>query len=232
MNIDSNRIMDLVFKVGSLAGLFALIFQIHTNRKNRPRILFTFESSYSSVYTENKMDFCNFHFGGIIRNQSLRPNTAVRLYLTVWANRRRHHVLRFGHTVSALKDAKKANDFTDLNLPLYLKAKEALKVEVTFNFPITGTSDEKIMREVVKISETLELYMPKYRYEFLIEDTAGNLFDFTNAKLVSRELIDLWWTLPNYSKRPARYILEVLRILYKFIAFQISRATTAVGFYK
>jgi len=220
-------IIDAIFKIGALAGLAGIFYQIHNNRKHRPSFSFTFESSHAEFSKRDKLKVCEYHFSGILRNISLSPNTIVRLYLTVWENKKRGSVLRFGHTVEEVKDI---NTDDLVYLPLRFDSKQAFRLEIVFEFPLTGTRDEKLITSLKKWGDS-GLLLPKYRYEFFIEDVSGNLFDYRSS-ILSREIIDLWWTLPNFSKRPLRYLFELIKIIFVFIKWKLSKFSSAIGFYK
>lgn len=229
MDLNLNKFLDLIFKVGSLAGLLAIIYQIHNNRKNRPLFSFTFEGSFAKFFKEDKIDYCDYHFHGIIRNTSLKPNTIVRLYLTVWNSKKKGSVLRYGHGVKKLINL---GGDEKLTLPLRFDVKQAYKLEAIFNFPISGTGDKKILEATIPFKTNLgEFQMPKYKYEFLIEDVCGNLFDHRSS-VMNKELIDLWWTLGNYSKNPVSYFKQCLKIASTFAKWKISKLVEAIGFYR
>lgn len=219
--ITTAEILDVIFKLGSLAGLAGLIYQIHNNRKLRPQLRFTFEGSHVEFFDRGKLKFCNYHFQGIFKNSSLTPNSIVRLYLTVWDNKKKGSTLRFGHTIKEIRDT---NTQEIKYLPLRFDAKQAFNLQVIFEFPITGTQDEKILTQV-------DLFLPKYQYQFVIEDVNGNYFDY-NSSFVSRELIDLWWILPNYSKNPIKYIKQLGKIVLVFTKNVVREIVEFFGFYK
>jgi len=225
--IDTASLIDMTFKLGSLAGLTGLVYQIHNNRKLRPQLHFTFEGSHADFFNRDKLKFCNYHFQGIFKNSSLTPNTIVGLYLTVWDNKKKNSTLRFGHTIKEIKDT---NTQERRYLPLRFEPKQAFNLQVIFEFPITGTQDEKILIQVERLGTT-ELFMPKHQYQFVIEDVNGNYFDY-NSSFISRELTDLWWTLPNYSKNPGKYIKQLGKIGLVFLK-NLTRGTVEfLGFYK
>ncbi|MFH1720625.1 MAG: hypothetical protein ABH856_03400 [Patescibacteria group bacterium] len=225
--INTAEILDVIFKLGSLAGLAGLIYQIHNNKKLRPQLQFTFEGSHAEFFDRDKLKFCNYHFQGIFKNSSLTPNSIVRLYLTVWDNKKKGSTLRFGHTIKEIKDT---NTQERKYLPLRFEAKQAFNLQVIFEFPITGTQDGKILTQVERLGNA-DLFMPKYQYQFVIEDVNGNYFDY-NSSFVSRELIDLWWTLPNYSKNPVKYIKQLGKIGLIFTKNVVRQIVEFLGFYK
>lgn len=222
---------DVIFKIGSLAGLVAVVYQIHNNRKNRPRIAFTFEGSVVN-YDKDDNKRAHYCFTGIFRNQSLKPNSIVRLYLTVWDKKKRQSTPRFGHGVDKVQDISNLKEKKILALPLYLKPKEARKLEIWFPIYLEGTQDRQLLEVTRKFSEESSILLPKHRWEFLIEDTAGNLFDYYKPRLINRKLIDLWWTLPNHSKHPLKYLRHSLKILFTFFGSFISKLIQLLGFYK
>lgn len=225
---------DLLLKIGSLAGLVGLVYGIHNNRKNRPKFKFTFGASVVNYDKEDK-NTAYYCFTGIIRNQSLQPNTIVRLYLTVWDSKKKGATLRFGHVVRHIYDVSNTEDRKELSLPLYFKTKEARRVEIWFPISLSGTQDGKLLKEkgkVIPLPDGGSLSMPKHKWEFQMEDTTENMFDYTSGRTTSRELTDLWWTLPNYSKKPFKYSKQVCKIGWAFAKHYTARAATALGFYR
>lgn len=229
MSIQIQNVVDGVLKLGSIAGLIAIIYQIHNNRKQRPRLSFTFENSFAEFYKQDNLEFCDYHFSGIFRNSSLTPNTIVRLFLTVWDSKKSNSVLRFGHTV---KQVLNQNTSNEVKLPLRLEAKQAYRLEIIFNFPLTGSQDKKILEAKLPTKlNGVDVLSPKHQYVFLIEDVAGNYFDY-NSGLMSRELIDMQWLLSNHAKNPKRYFFEVFKIGWKYICWKVEKFISAIGFYK
>lgn len=87
-------VLDIVLKIGSVAGLISILYQIQQNRRNRPLFTFTFEGSHAELTECDKHIHCNYYFPGTIRNASLSPNTIVRLYLVVWDKGKRTRFLK------------------------------------------------------------------------------------------------------------------------------------------
>lgn len=225
---------DIVLKVGSLAGLAGLVYGIHNNRKNRPRLKFTFEASVVNQDEKDK-NTAYYCFTGLLKNQSLQPNSIVRLYLTVWGSKRKGATLRSGHVVKHIFDVSDVEKRQELALPLYLQPKDARRVEIWFPISLTGNQDGKLLHEKgqeISLPDGTKLSFPKHKWEFLIEDTAENMFDFTYGGIVSRELSDLWWTLPNYSSKPLKYGKQLLKICWAYIKHFVSRLASSFGFYK
>lgn len=224
-------VFDLILNIGSVAGLISIFYQIHNNRKNMPRIAFTFEGSWVT-YDERNPDQAVYHFQGIIKNQSLKPNSVVRLWLTVWDNKKRGSTLRTGHSVCGIEEISDADNKLKISLPLYLDVKAAKKVEIQFPLMLSGSRDGELLRAVEKLSPDSELYLPKYTWEFMIEDTAENLFDYYKPQTMSRKLHDLWWTLPNYTKSPIKYTRHVMKIFKETARHKLRRVIENLGFYR
>ena len=201
----SASIVDFILKIGSVAGLVSIFYQIQQNRRSRPSFTFTFEGSRAAVERRDHLDFCNYYFSGILRNASLTPNTIVRLYLVVWGNEKKTPFLRYGHIVKGIKNIGTGEA---MHLPLRLDARGVVRVEVNFEFPLTGTSDERIMTSFVeeKVGDIV-VRRSKHQYEFTVEDAAGNEFDW-GGKLMSRKLLNLWWLLPNDEGKPRQKGLQ------------------------
>jgi len=105
-----------------------------------------------------------------------------------------------------------------------------MRVEVNFEFPGTGTADAQILSDFseIKLGDTLYA-VPKHRYEFTIEDAAGNEFDL-GSKLISRETLNLWWTLPNHNgwSRAIHYG----RIGRAWSRWKVEKLKALLGFYQ
>lgn len=220
---------DTILKIGSLAGLVSLVYQIHNNWKSRPSFKFTFEASGLEKTGEGKEQRGVYHFQGIFRNASLNPNSIVRLYLTVWDSKRRGSVLRYGHNVQKLEEV---NTKKNLHLPLRFESKEAMRLLIFFEFPIKGTQDERLLSEYEQHDfGNMRIPFPKHRYEFVVEDVSGNRFDY-GSYLMSQDLIDLWWTLPNFSKKPTRYFIHLVKIALAFVRHFLVWLAGLFGFYR
>jgi len=221
-------LIKLILNVGSLAGLVAIIYQIHNNRVKRPLFQYTFESSHTETYHKDSLEFCDYHFSGLLRNKSLEPNSIVRFYLTVWNNKKRGLTRRFGFGIKEITDIDTKKK---LFLPLYFQARQAYRVNIIFNFPLTGTQDDKLLKELMPVGTSGRFFLPKNHYEFLMEDTAGNLFDASN-NIFNIRVINALWTLPNFSKKPFRYAVEIIRISRLVVSWRIEKFLNTIGFYK
>lgn len=117
-----------------------------------------------------------------------------------------------------------------LQLPLRFDSRSAMRVEVNFEFPATGTADAQILSDfsAMKLDDTLYA-VQKHRCEFIIEDAAGNEFDL-GSKLISREILNLWWTLPNHNglSRAIHYG----RIGRAWISWKAEKLKALLGFYQ
>jgi hypothetical protein len=220
-------LVQLILNAGSIAGLISIFLEVHQSRRNRPSFNFTFEGSRAEIYAQGKLTMCDWHFSGLLRNASLNPNTIARLYLVVWKSGRANATLRFGHSVKEIVDLASNQK---LALPLRVEGRGAVRAEVIFDIPLTGTGDDRLMREQ-KLVHTgqLQYYVPRHTYEFVFEDAAGNYFD-KSGRLLSRELIDLDWTLPNHKgwSRTRHYA----RIAWAWVRWKLAIIRSWVGFYR
>ena len=230
---DNGRgLVELILNAGSIAGLVTIFLEVHQSRRHRPSFTYTFEGTHAEVFHRDGRDWADFHFLGIIRNASLQANSIVRLYLVVWKEGKVTQTLRFGHVVNSITDLA-TND--PLALPLHMEARSAMRVEVVFGMHLTEgdgrlSNDGRLMSETVPVPSTIPgLAAPKHTFEFVFEDAAGNYFDKT-GHLLSRELIDLNWTLVNYKgwKRFRRYGT----IAWAWVRWKLAVARSYLGFYK
>ncbi|WP_097458547.1 hypothetical protein [Mangrovitalea sediminis] len=226
-------IIDQVLKLGSVSGLISLIYLIFQNLRKRPRFKLDFQSGSGTHYDNEGVHFYRFSSVGILKNQSLDPNTVTHLHLAVWGNKKKTSTLRFGY--GGVKIIDKTSD-QELKLPIQFSPREARRLNIVFEFPVQGTADEKILQEHMEIKPGSGLYRPRYEYEICVEDVAENVFD-SSGKQINREEINLRWTLPNTVRELQQgkiwpFIRHYWRITLSNMSFRAKVLMQALGLWR
>ena len=170
---------------GALAGWFALFYVVANNMRVRPRLGAITKKVTYTLQKRNKLIFFKGNFSFTLVNRSHSPNTITRIYLTVWKNKKKNSTLRFGHVNGPFFETNSGNS---MNVPFRLEPRSAISLKVEISFPIVGTPDEKIFRELST--------SPGYVYQFLFEDIDSTLFAEGGSQH-DRQEIGLRWTLIN-----------------------------------
>lgn len=201
MEIDVERLKQIGLNLGSISGLLVLPYTIVQASKKRPRLKFDFSGmSGSGIKKSDRVnEYYRFEFTGTIKNRSSEANSISKIYLVVWAdNKKRNSALRLGFGGILLDANKKV-----LPLPLELPPRTGKKLQIIFEIPVTGTSDERLLKEFIPVGESGRFYLPKHKYELCFEDTDENFFD-QQGRLRNLDEINLRWTLPNTMKELQR----------------------------
>ena len=187
-------VTDVVVKVGSIAGLFSLLYLVADNRRRRPKLMFQLESQRAEQCVRNGLQYFEWTFEGLLKNVSPDPNTLARIHLVVWQDRKRNNVLRHGWGgITAFDRAGNR----ELPLPISLGPRDAKNVRVRCDAELIGTRDLELLNTKVPIPGTdPALHLPKYRYELCLEDVLENVFDM-NGDLCDPRERDLRWLRPN-----------------------------------
>lgn len=231
MTIDG--LIDSLLKLGSLSGLVSLVYLIFQNLRKRPRFKLDFYSSSGEHFEKDGMYFFRHSYIGILKNQSLDPNTVTRLHLAVWGNTKKTSSLRFGHGGVNIVD--KAND-EEIKLPLHFGPREAKHLNIVFEFPVKGTVDECLLQEHTEVKAGTGLYRPKHEYEICIEDVGENLFDSKGSQ-INKDEVNLRWTLPNTVRELQQgsigpFIKHSWKIIRSKISFRFKVLMQALGLWK
>lgn len=222
---------EILLKAGSLSGLLSFVYLIFQNLRRRPKFKIDFQGSHGKHFMKDNLHFFEFGYTGIIKNQSLDPNTVTKLYLAVWGNKQKTSSLRFGSSPLKIIDKTKGEE---VRLPIMFAPREAKTLSLTYQFPVKGTADEKILTEYIEVGNNA--YLPKHTYEVCTEDTAENLYDNSGNPLNRRE-IDLRWTLPNTVRdlqkgKRLPLIKHNIGIAKARLYFYVKRASQALGLWK
>ena len=227
------NIWQIILNFGSVSGLVVLIYLVFQNLRKRPKFKFDFSGQVRKLSTEGKLQYNSFTFSGTLKNQSLDPNSITKIYLLVWKDRKKNSTLRFGQGGVAMKN-KATNE--EIKLPIAFPPREAIALEITCKFPITGTCDEKLLKEFIPIQPGSHFVLLKHKYELAFEDVNENLYD-QKGNLCNREEIDLRWTLPN-STRDLQHgkfwplIKHELKIFWTRLKFRLKNLLQFFGLWK
>jgi len=123
-----------------------------------------------------------------------------------------------------------------VKLPLSFLPREAKHLEITFEFPVKGTSDERLLSEFKPAAPGSSFLRPKYEYEICVEDVGENLFDH-RGKQLNRLEIDLRWSLPNsvldlQQGRLSPFLFHDLKMTKARFYFRSRLALQALGLWK
>jgi len=229
----TTNIWQIILNIGSISGLIALIYTIFQSLRKRPKFKFYFSGIHGQSSHEDKLEYYTFTFNGTLKNQSLDPNSIIRIFLVVWKNRKKNETLRFGHGGMTIKN--NANN-EEISLPITFTPREAMALEIQCKFPVTGTSDDKLLREFVPVQPNSQFLLPKHEYELAFEDVNENLYDHKGT-LCNREEIDLRWTLPNSTRNIHNgiywpFISHKFKIIWTRIRFRWKIIFQSFGLWK
>lgn len=231
MEIDIERLKQIIFNLGSISGLLVLPYTIVQASKKRPRLKFDFSGMSGSGIKKSDAvgDYYRFEFSGTIKNRSTETNSISKIYLVVWAdNKKRNSALRLGFGGVLLDSSKNV-----LSLPLELPSRTGKKLEIIFEIPVTGTSDERLLKEFIPVGDSGRFYLPKHKYELCFEDTDENFFD-QQGRLRNLNEINLRWTLTNTIKELqkgniAPFLKHMFQIQKSRILFTLKRISYQIG---
>lgn len=226
-----NNLVKILLDLGSISGLLVLPYTIVQSSRRRPRLKYDFSGvSGSGVKKSDAVnEHYRFEFSGTIKNRSLETNSISKIYLVVWAdNKKRNSALRLGFGGILLDSRNNV-----LSLPLELPPRTGKKLKIIFEIPVTGTSDERLLKEYIPVGESGRFYLPKHNYELCFEDTDENFFD-QQGRLRNLEEINLRWTLPNVMKELqkgnfAPFLQHMFLIQKSRVSFFFKRISYQIG---
>lgn len=226
-----NKIWQIVLNIGSIAGLLALVYTIFASLRRRPKFKFVSYHRSGRVIEINGVKYQRFEFTGFIKNQSLDPNTLIRVYLVVWANRRNNATLRF--SCSGLKIFDNSNK--EISLPIRFLPKEAVELKIVFEFEYSGI-DKKLIEAVIPFKPSSTTLVYKYEYQLAFEDINENYFD-QRGRLININEKNLRWTLSNAFKdyqqgNVKSFIKHRIKIVFAKILFKLKTLFQSLGIWK
>ncbi|GAG85072.1 unnamed protein product, partial [marine sediment metagenome] len=154
------KILEIIFNIGSVAGLLTLFILIFSSLRKKPK--FKFDSLHFNGYIkkDNNSKY-NFEFTGILKNQSIELNTIVRIYLVIWGNRKNNSTLRFGYHGLQIIDCLLN---VEIELPISFLAREAKKMKINYEIDYGGT-DKKLIEAIEPFKPAISTYVHKHKYE-------------------------------------------------------------------
>ena len=225
------KILEIIFNIGSVAGLFTLFIVIFSSLRKKPKLKFDSSHFIGSIKKDDKSKYI-FEFTGILKNQSIEPNTIVRIYLVVWGNRKNNSTLRFGYHGLRLIDCQQN---IEIELPISFLPREAKKLKIIYEIDYIKT-DKELIEAVEPFKPAISTYVYKYQYELVFEDINENFFD-QQGNLINIEENKLRWVMPNFlselQKGNAKPVSTHRKKIFKTrIKFRIKKFVQNIGIWK
>jgi hypothetical protein len=218
-------LFDIVLKIGSLSGLTSLVYLVVQNSRQSPCLQLERHSTTGQHYEANGAHFYRFSWGGYVKNQSLSGNTVTKFMLIVWRDSKKRAALRYGW--GGLRMSVGSADAVPIELPIPFEARSAKLLNIVFEIPVIGTSDERLLKEHIEVCPGL--YQAVHEYEVCVEDVSGNLFD-PSGRYLNRNGIDIRWRLEgcDSSARPLS-LLQKLQIARGGVVFRARLLAKRLG---
>ncbi len=225
------KILEIIFNIGSVAGLFTLFIVIFSSLRKKPKLKFDSLHFFGHIKKDDESKY-NFEFTGLLKNQSVEPNTIVRIYLVVWGNRKNNSTLRFGYHGLRIIDCLPN---IEIELPISFLPREAKKMKIIYEIDYSET-DKKLIEAVEPFKPAISTYVYKYKYELVFEDINENFFD-QQGNLINIEENKLRWVMPNFLDELQKGNAKPLSIQRKKIfktrlRFRIKKFIQSIGIWK
>jgi len=186
------KALEIIFNVGSIAGIISLFIAIFASLRKKPK--FSFDSTHFFGHIDSNDDKKYiFEFTGIIKNHSIEQNTIIRIYLVVWGDKKNYSTLRFGYHGLKIENIQTNQG---IELPLSFSPREAKKLKIIYDIDYIER-DKKLIDAIEPFKPSLSSFVHKYEYELVFEDINENYFD-RFGKIINIEEHNLRWVLPNY----------------------------------
>jgi len=230
MSFNTQQIIDIILKAGSISGLISLVFTIKDQIKKRSKFKFDFRGYSGKVSKKDNLEFYDIVFNGYVKNQSNEQNSITDIYYVIWQNKSRTRTLTNGMGAEIFD----ANSQDKLSLPLFFEAKEGKNLIIKFSVCLTGTHVKELVYSFRPIKEGSPFMLPKHDFTLAFKDVNEILFDDT-GQFRSQKLMDLWWTLPNTfnslkTGNPLPYFWHILQIFFSYICYKIKSFLIVIGF--
>lgn len=224
-----NNIIKLILDIGSIAGLFSLFYTISEHRKKIAKFSFDFQGSSNGTYEKDNLEFAKFRWEGTIKNEALTENSIVEIDFVVWGNKSRTRSKANG-MIFSIEDS---NTNEKLSIPLNFKSKESRKINLTADIVLTGSYHNELFKAIKPIQPGSQFYLPEYEWDLLFIDINHNMFD-EKGVLRSKKLMNLWWTLPNATRKLNEGKLlpvmkEYIKIFFTWVGYWIKRFFRFLG---
>ena len=199
MENEKNIYETIFLYTGSIAGLISVFYVIVKQIFSRPHFKFDQHGSSGQIRKETgndpELEFYDLSIEGTLRNCSLSPNSITEVVYVVWDEKKRDRSLSHGLMMGEHKSTTAGKV---IKLPIYFKPKESQRIRFKASICLTGTHDNELVKSYRPVKPGSPFVLPKYSYDIIFTDTVGNIFD-EKGKVRSKELMNLWWTLPNTS---------------------------------
>lgn len=186
------RVLEIIFDIGSIAGLISLFIAIFASIRKKPKFSFDSLGIIGKVDSNDEKKY-RFEFTGILKNQSIEENTIIRIYLVVWDNKKNYSTLRWGYNGLKIEEPKTNQE---IELPLSFLPREAKKLKIIYDIDYIGR-DKRLIEAIEPFKPSLSSFVHKYEYELVFEDVNENYFD-RFGKIMNIEEKNLRWLIPNY----------------------------------
>jgi hypothetical protein len=187
-----NDFWEWAQRLSAVIAAFSLPYLVIRERRSVTKLSYEFSGSSGESYEKDGKEYRIFTFHGYVKNHSLHPNSITKIYMIVWKNKHLGSTLRLGYGRYDIE----TDSGGKLQLPLLFNPRESKKLVIKHDTIITGTADEKILKEFYELTPGSKFYLPKHTYELAFEDSDGNIFD-QNGKLISLKLMNLNWSIEN-----------------------------------
>lgn len=192
--IDYSKVWDVIVGVGSVSVIFSIIYSARHHSRTRAKFSFDFRSSgVRSIEKEGKK-YAQLFWNGIVKNESLSENSITEFNYAVWASKNKFRTKANGMIITGMEVEGEDGGES----PVTFGPNEAKKIQINHEVSLEGSPSKQEAFSGERVHPGLRL--PKYETELLFKDVRGNLFD-ENGILRSQRLIDLWWTLPDSTRK-------------------------------
>ena len=201
---------------------------LHHKRRRSPHFRFDFGRDHHELFQQGELDFGRATFTGSIKNRSLEANSIKTVYLVVWRTKLRAAALHYSFGGHVLDESRQR-----IGPPLDFRPRSSQAVTILCEFPFTGTVDDQLSTVTQPVRGNPNLLLPRYKYELVFEDVAGNLFD-KDGYPRSRRSIDIYCTLDKAWERlkdgdPLPMIRHLARIAWEGGRFGLQRLARVLG---
>jgi len=229
LHINLTNAIGFILKIGSVAGLVSLFYTIKDHIRNKSSFSYDFAGTAGGAYEENGHRFAKFRWEGIIRNESVAENSIVRLDYVVWANKSRTRT----KTQGMILDVSDPNLSQKIGIPINFGPKESKKVVLTAVVPLTGSHNESLFLARKPTQPGSMFFLPENQWDLLFMDVNHNSFD-EKGSLRSQKLLDLWWVLPNATRKldqgnPIPAIVHFCKIFWSYLCLQTRKLFRILG---
>jgi hypothetical protein len=230
MSTDISKILEVMYKVGSVSGLLSIIFTFRNQMRKRSKFKFDFKGSVGEHETRDELDYYNLTFNGYVKNQSNEQNSITEISYLIWGNKGRTKTLTNGGGAIILlgEDVQKK-----ISLPILFEAKEGKHLIIQFSICLTGTHVRELVQARKPVRQGSPYTLPEHEFSLSFKDVNEILFD-DKGSIRSQKLINLWWTLPNSFNslkmgKPIPYIKHMVKIMFTYLVHKIFSICQRLG---